>query len=73
MQFPIDVLFVKGDGRVVKVCRNVRPGRMAAAWGAEAVVELPVGAIDKADVSVDDTLELLLPPLTPSGMRPASN
>ena len=44
MRFAIDVLFVSKDGRVLKVRRGVRPGRIAAAWRAFAVIELPAGS-----------------------------
>src|SRR5687767_13464003 len=43
MRFPIDVVFIRRDGRVVKYVRNVVPGRITAAWGAFAVLEFAVG------------------------------
>ena len=43
MQFPIDVVFIRRDGRVVKYARNVVPGRITIAWGAFAVLEFAVG------------------------------
>ena len=41
MRFAIDVQFVSKDGRVLSVRSNVRPGRVAAAFRAFAVIELP--------------------------------
>jgi uncharacterized protein len=44
MRFAIDALFCDRDLRVVKVVRNLKPWRTAAARGAKNVIELPVGA-----------------------------
>jgi uncharacterized membrane protein (UPF0127 family) len=60
MQFPIDVLFVRRDGRVIKVQRALGPWRLAAAWRAFAVVELPIGTIDRSETRTGDQLELEL-------------
>ena len=43
MRFPIDVVFANRDGVVLKVCRNVRPWRIAFAWGAFAAIEFAAG------------------------------
>lgn len=56
MRFPLDLVFVAKDGTVVKVCPNVRPWRVAAAWRAFAVVEGPVGMIDQTGTRQGDTL-----------------
>jgi uncharacterized membrane protein (UPF0127 family) len=58
MRFAIDVLFVSKDGRVLKVRSNVRPGRIAAALRGFAVVELPVGAIERSGTRSGDQLEV---------------
>ena len=58
MRFAIDVAFVAKDGRVLKLRRDVRPWRIAAAWRAFAVVELPVGALDRADTRTGDMLRI---------------
>ena len=44
MRFAIDAVFCDRDLHVVKVVRNLKPWRMAAARGANVVIELPVGA-----------------------------
>jgi uncharacterized membrane protein (UPF0127 family) len=58
MRFAIDVIFVSKDGRVLKVRQHVRPRRIAAAWRAHAVVELPAGAIERSDTRPGDQLQL---------------
>ena len=58
MRFTIDVAFVAKDGRVLKLRRAMPPWRIAAAWGAFAVVELAAGALDRAGVQPGDRLRV---------------
>ena len=58
MRFAIDVAFVAKDGRVLKLRRAMPPWRIAAAWGAFAVVELAAGALDRAGVQPGDLLRV---------------
>lgn len=45
MRFPIDLLFLDGEGRVVRVIRALRPWRISpVVREAVAVLELPAGA-----------------------------
>ncbi len=48
MRFPIDVLFIRRDGTVVKCVSGLRPWRIALAPGAYAVVEFPAGALEQS-------------------------
>ena len=64
MRFPIDCLFVgpaRGDGtrKVVGVRRSLAPWR-GLAWGrgADGVVELAAGALDRATIAQGDTVRL---------------
>src|SRR5262245_13727404 len=44
MRFPIDVLFVSKEDRVMAVCAAMAPNRpFAGSWGARYVIELPAG------------------------------
>jgi uncharacterized membrane protein (UPF0127 family) len=58
MRFAIDVLFVRRNGTVVKVARNVPPWRAVVGWRGYAVIELPAGALAPGDVTVGDVLAL---------------
>src|SRR5687768_12329149 len=49
MRFPIDILFMARDGRVLKVRRAVPARRIAGSWRAFAVVELAAGQADASD------------------------
>ena len=61
MRFPIDIAFVKKDGRILKIRAGLPAWRMAAAWGAYAVVEMPAGSFDLAATATGDFLEVARP------------
>jgi uncharacterized membrane protein (UPF0127 family) len=50
MRFPIDVLFLARDGRVMKLCEAVKPWRLALAPTAFCVIELPANSARRAGV-----------------------
>lgn len=59
MRAHIDVIFLDGDGRVVKTARRVkRQQPMVSCFGASNVVELGAGALDGRDVLTGDRLTL---------------
>ena len=58
MQFPIDLVFIDGDGYAVKTASRVRPWRIAVELRARAVIELPAGRLDQCDVQPGDRLYL---------------
>jgi uncharacterized membrane protein (UPF0127 family) len=60
MRFPIDVIFVARDGRVVKVCADVKPWRLAIALSAFCVIELPAHTAVHAETRAGDRLELIV-------------
>ena len=65
MRFAIDLLFVARNGRVVKVRYSVPPRRIAGAFGAFAVVELPSGQIEASETRAGDFIEVV--PIQNSG------
>src|SRR5262245_34642353 len=56
MRFPIDILFVRRDGRVVKVRSTVHPWRVTASLRAFAVIELPAGSLAQSNTTAGDSL-----------------
>jgi uncharacterized membrane protein (UPF0127 family) len=58
MRFPIDVVFVDRELRVLKVVPELRPWRTAGARKASAALELPAGAAAAAGVAPGDQLVL---------------
>src|SRR3954469_9794326 len=59
MRFPIDVVFLDADLRVLDVVPRLGPWRMAARRGARAVLELAPGEAARRALQPGDTLELL--------------
>jgi uncharacterized membrane protein (UPF0127 family) len=47
MRFPIDVVFVDRDWRVVRIVRDVGPRRVVRCRGADAVIEVLAGEGDR--------------------------
>jgi uncharacterized membrane protein (UPF0127 family) len=58
MRFPIDVVFLDRDRKVVRVVHGLRPWRVAGARRAVAALELPAGAAAEAGVQEGDVLSL---------------
>jgi uncharacterized protein len=58
MRFPIDVVFIDGDGKAVRVVRELAPWRIAMSARARAVIELAAGTAKASDIQVGDMLYL---------------
>lgn len=57
MRFAIDIVFLDGDGRVVKVLPALKPYRVAFGGpGARSALELPVGGAAQCGIAVGDRL-----------------
>ena len=56
MRFAIDAVFLDDEGRVLKVERDLRPWRMAAARRAKAVVELAAGEASRRGIEIGQRL-----------------
>jgi uncharacterized membrane protein (UPF0127 family) len=51
MRFPLDVVFVDGEGRVLRVLNSIRPWRASGiVRGAKTAVELPAGTAARRGV-----------------------
>jgi uncharacterized protein len=59
MRFAIDIVFLDGHGRVVKINRNLRPWRVSSlVFGARKALELAAGASERSDTEVGDLVEV---------------
>lgn len=59
MRFPIDVLFMGTDDRVVDLEPEMRPWKIRMAGrGARYVVELPAGTLRRTGTEIGDQLEV---------------
>lgn len=56
MKFSIDVAFVRKDGRVLKTRTAMPAWRIAGSLRGFAVVELPVGTLERSDTKPGDQL-----------------
>lgn len=62
MQFPIDVIYVARDGRVVKVTERLGRSRVSAALGAFAAIEMAAGAAGRVGLEAGDVLAVTAGP-----------
>jgi uncharacterized membrane protein (UPF0127 family) len=58
MRFPIDVVFLDRDLRVLSVRPAVRPWRAATQRGARAALELPAGEAERQGLVAGDVLRV---------------
>lgn len=56
MRFPIDVLFVARDGRVLKIVDRIGAWRVTASLRAFAAIELPAGTLRRGGLARGDRL-----------------
>jgi uncharacterized membrane protein (UPF0127 family) len=60
MRFPIDAVFIDGDGRVVRCYSELKPWRVTRIVSkAKACLELPAGTIAGAQLQTGDVLRLV--------------
>ncbi len=69
MRFPIDVVFLDRDLRVLSVAPHLRPWRTAGRRGACAALELPAGECARRRVEAGDRLVLTSSPAETRGGR----
>jgi uncharacterized membrane protein (UPF0127 family) len=63
MRFAIDAVFIDRSWRVVRVASRLRPWLpVAAARGADAVIELPAGAAERTGTQAGDVLRISMTP-----------
>lgn len=59
MRFPIDVVFLDREGRVVHLVEDLRPWKTSKIVGAsKLVVELPTGTISRTQTQLGDTIAI---------------
>jgi uncharacterized membrane protein (UPF0127 family) len=58
MRFAIDVVFLDGDGRMLRVARRLKPWRLALDVRARAVIELAAGRVEDTDLRRGDRLHI---------------
>jgi len=61
MRFPIDLIFIDSEARVVDLIRGLQPWRLAACRVACSVLEAPAGWIDGAGLACGDRISHIDP------------
>ncbi|MBI2301406.1 MAG: DUF192 domain-containing protein [Armatimonadetes bacterium] len=56
VRFPIDLVWLDGELRVVGAVEAIRPWRLARCRGAESVLEAPVETLQRTQTQVGDAL-----------------
>ena len=66
MRFPIDVVFLDRDRRVVHQVSVMRPWRVSRiVWRAKGILELPAGTLEQTGTAIGDQLVVETPELRP--------
>jgi hypothetical protein len=59
MRFPIDVIYLDREAKVVKVAPRMKPFRMGGVLrGARSVIELPAGVIERTGTARGDEVQI---------------
>ena len=59
MRYPLDIIFLDKEGKVVFMYRAIKPWRVGRiVKGAKLAIELPVGAISASGTQVGDLVSL---------------
>ena len=61
MRFPIDIIFLNEDNKVIHTVRDLAPNRISRLqFRSRSILELPQGSIQKSATAVGDQIEILL-------------
>ncbi|MEO0128692.1 MAG: DUF192 domain-containing protein [candidate division WOR-3 bacterium] len=60
MRFPVDVIFVNAENKIVAMKSCFKPWRISGIyWRARFVIELPCGTIKRTSTTIGDIIELI--------------
>jgi uncharacterized membrane protein (UPF0127 family) len=61
MRFPIDIVFLNRENKVIRICHDLRPWRFSPiVLGARIALELAAGAAARSSAAIGDTIELVV-------------
>jgi CheY-like chemotaxis protein len=72
MRFPIDVVFLDANYKIIKLIERLDPWRTAASRKSKAVLELAAGETARRGLSVDDRLAVVEQPSDRAGTVPGT-
>jgi uncharacterized protein len=56
MSYPIDVVFINEQHRILKMVTSMAPYRFSACWGAKSVIEFRAGRAEQLGFQLEQTL-----------------
>lgn len=61
LKFPIDILILDSNNKVVSIKKNLQPNRIFL-WNPihKKILELPIGTIDKKAIKLKDAIDFLI-------------
>ncbi len=61
LKFPIDVLILDKNNRVMKIKKSLKPNRIFL-WNPmyEKILELPIGTIEKKNIKLKDAIDFFI-------------
>ena len=60
MRFPIDIVFLNRENKVICICHDLRPWRFSPiVFGARSALELAAGAAAKTSAAIGDAINIL--------------
>jgi uncharacterized membrane protein (UPF0127 family) len=59
MKFPIDVVFLDKNMRIIKICAALKPWRMAACLSSRITIELAADKARETNTDVGDVIEFV--------------
>lgn len=64
MRFPIDVIFLNKDSKILKIFHNLQPWQTASCFRATTTIELPAGKCVEKSTEIGDFLDIKTPQKT---------
>jgi uncharacterized membrane protein (UPF0127 family) len=59
MKFPIDVVFLDKNMAIIKICRALKPWKLANCFGSSVTIEIPAGKTSQIPTKEGDILEFI--------------
>lgn len=60
MAYPIDVIYLDKNRRVIKQIKNLKPNRFGPfLFKTHSVIEMPAGTLERLDIAENDRLEIV--------------
>ena len=58
MRFTLDIVFLGKDNKIIKICSNLMPWKLANCLISRVTIELPAGKADLLGLAIGDTFKI---------------